>query len=1484
MSWSYNRDENLFWPEVWLPTEPDICTARILSFGYNAYFASQGPNSIAGITDFAKQLLFDMKFGKDGLGGDLDVGHRPIIFVVHSMGGLVFKKAVMQGHNDDEFKGPISQVKAVLFLATPHQGTNLAETLNRILSVSIFNHTPKQYISELKQNSPSIEDINEEFRKHAPRLQIFSFYETLETAIGPKRVMVLQRASSTLGYPHEVTEPLNADHHHVCKFPNREDLSYRSIKGVIKSLVSSYREAKASLQQAQSTAENEKLISLLGTFSNPKDDYTSLLQLWRRGTCQDALAYQEIQDWRDDPFGSKILWIYGQPGSGKSVTTAVYIQDMKQRGLPCAYYFFRYGDSRKRSPGSLLQSLIYQIAQDLPTFRQSLVTMKDYGVAIEKMSPQMIWDRIFSGVLFKIEASNPIYVIIDALDESDSINTIVGFFQSIEMSQIPIRLLVTSRKIPDITTAFDRIAPASLLTRLSSSDNLDDIRLYAESEMEYMHGDLKFRQEVLDAIISRAEGNFLWVNLAIKEILQCHSPEDISQVLEEMPSGMESVYKRMEATIGRLTRPSDLVIAKSILSWAAYCQRPLTVYDILQALPHNLPVIIDLRHTIAQLCGHFAVVDSNDYIILVHKTAREYLLKSAKLPFEFNSQHIHENLFQQSIAIFLEQKSRQKLSQKERLSQEDAPPFAIYAATSWAYHLGHGSAASDTSLTLLVKFLKSSAVLLWIRILASLKQLRVLITTSGVLRVFVATRRKIDSTTQPSQHRLSDLEVVEQWSIDLLKIIGKFSSHLIDDPAAIQRSIPQFCPRRSAIYRQFSKQPQLLVKNISNDDWDDCLGRVSIDSGYQATEITCSTRHLAVLTTSGKVFLWDCATFEKIPSIEHNEFIFAMCFNSTGEYLATYGYQTTRIWDVTTRKELYTIRNLPESRALSIVFSDGDTKLVVGLNSRKVAVASYRKSLTWSLINSGFLQEVEAGVYLNTPTTMAFNADATLVAVGYRGSAMEVWDMVELVRVNSCKRLLAYDVGPNADWTGVTRAVWHPSGESLIGIYTDGTVFKWNPFEEFDHQELEADIYYCPSGIQCSPDGVLFLLSDQDGSVRLYNYEHFSLLYKLSSEDVITDLCFSMDSRRFYDLRGSYCNIWEPNALFRLPDSDYCSSESDPESMSIVISNHASEAFVDAPVQITALAARPFGGLFWYGNEDGLVEVNNVSTLKPQRAGNTKGGGAVEFLIWSEDGNYMASSDIDSVTVKRCGFISEGTISTFQTLLNIDLDLQGGKIHQMSLHPKGRFLLIADAKSVVIYDISTKDICANLETNSNQKWANHPVIEDQLLAFNTDTVSSYSWKDLEITAQWDINKTDLAKSKSEQDEGSSKTSTIFHVDILAQDYVDKILVSSARNYAVMSISQECSHQNRWAGIQIIDLSDIQDLDACNITPIPIPNDINSTIEHPLGIIGKDRLVFMDRSFWVCSWSIGEEQEKAQRHFFLPRDWVTTEMLGLCGNG
>jgi hypothetical protein len=73
-TWCYNRDPDFFWPGKWLPLEPGMQTARILSFGYNAQFAAPGPAPITGISDFAKDLLFGMKFAKNEGLEELGIG------------------------------------------------------------------------------------------------------------------------------------------------------------------------------------------------------------------------------------------------------------------------------------------------------------------------------------------------------------------------------------------------------------------------------------------------------------------------------------------------------------------------------------------------------------------------------------------------------------------------------------------------------------------------------------------------------------------------------------------------------------------------------------------------------------------------------------------------------------------------------------------------------------------------------------------------------------------------------------------------------------------------------------------------------------------------------------------------------------------------------------------------------------------------------------------------------------------------------------------------------------------------------------------------------------------------------------------------------------------------------------------------------------------------------------------------------------------
>lgn len=257
--------------------------ARILTFGYSAGWRGAS-KSVATIGDFAKELLYEMRFASDEAGDPLDIGARPIIFVVHSMGGLVVKKAYLMGLHDEDFKNIVASVSAIIFLSTPHRGTNLAETLNRVVAAPF--QASKNFIADLNKSSQALEELNEQFRHLAPNLSIWSFYETIATNIGPRKIMVLEKDSSILGYPSEISKPLQADRQNICKYGSPSDSNYLSVRNAIKSLVSTFRsQPQLSLQDSVSVEDTLNLTELFRNCTTSEDEYNSLRRCWIPDTC-----------------------------------------------------------------------------------------------------------------------------------------------------------------------------------------------------------------------------------------------------------------------------------------------------------------------------------------------------------------------------------------------------------------------------------------------------------------------------------------------------------------------------------------------------------------------------------------------------------------------------------------------------------------------------------------------------------------------------------------------------------------------------------------------------------------------------------------------------------------------------------------------------------------------------------------------------------------------------------------------------------------------------------------------------------------------------------------------------------------------------------------------------------------------------------------------------------------------------------------------
>lgn len=137
---------------------------------------------------------------------------------------------------DIAYEAFANRLQAIIFLATPHRGSDSAQQLSNILKASV-SHGSKAYIGDLEPGSGALQSINEDFRHYSNDLQLRSFYETLKTQIGMSSTLIVDKESATLGYPNEKSALLNASHRSICKFEAPSDPNYITLRNSLVSCV-----------------------------------------------------------------------------------------------------------------------------------------------------------------------------------------------------------------------------------------------------------------------------------------------------------------------------------------------------------------------------------------------------------------------------------------------------------------------------------------------------------------------------------------------------------------------------------------------------------------------------------------------------------------------------------------------------------------------------------------------------------------------------------------------------------------------------------------------------------------------------------------------------------------------------------------------------------------------------------------------------------------------------------------------------------------------------------------------------------------------------------------------------------------------------------------------------------------------------------------------------------------------------------------------
>ena len=1230
----------------------------------------------------------------------------------------------------------------------------------------------------------------------------------------------------------------------------------------------------------------ENLKILLAVSEVPEDDLSFYSDRRMPETCSWILADPIYHAWVEYPLDAQTLWINGSAGSGKSMLTSFLIDYYRDQGTSCYYYFFRSGDRVQRCINTFLRTLAFQLAQNNPLYKQYLEAVFEMGVRMEKSDAKSTWQRLFVSASTQLATMVPIFVFIDGLDESDSPQTLLNLLSSAS-TLISLRLVVVSRPTSAISANFDKFPKTMPVTKLSADSTKHDIPLFVGQELQSLHGDEQFRRQVIEQIINGASGNFLWVHLATQEVLDCQTQGEIEQVLQEIPMGMQPLYERMEDAMVRNLRPADQRLSKALLTWVTCSQRPLFLEELSKAIEPEFPHIIDLNYTVGHVCGHLLVIDRKSRVTLVHQTAREYLTKLSTGPFAIKSSKAHEDLFLRCMSCLCDQKLR------SRLGHGNLPALSSYAAWSWSFHLQSHTAGSERMLTALSAFLQSPSALTWIQILAMQNQLKTLVYSSRSLSAFADRRRTLDASVAPNLRPIQTLEVLDLWAVDLVKIVGRFGQKLLDMPDTIFKFIPQFCPQESITHRQFGKRSAFTVSfsGGSNTAWDDSLAKLFVGADAQALAIKCAGNCFAVLTTANKIVIWDSTTCIKQQELSSQENILAMCATTSGKRIAAYAPRNIKIYETSSGKQLQLIAHISGSRPLAMTFSHDESEILIGSDDGTV------RSISLDDTDAGW-HEVElkmseqeatfAGATTSNPCSIAFNPDGSQVAVAFRGAPLSVWDLGEQALVSRCRRSQADRRFASArPWTAANNVLWHPQSGEIIGIYQDATVFRWDPLEHSSH-DLPLNN---ATAIALSPDGELLATSDANGAVRISRFPDFGPIWLLRCDYPVADLAFSPDNKRLYDIRGSFCNIWEPNSLVRLFDLEAPGSEARSESGITMMSTTMSEAEADISEPISALAVAPHGDFICVGNTEGAVRLLTRSGEQAVDLWQSNNFMPVEQITWSMDGCHIALCDIGgTVIVKRIETVGNSTAigkmsakSVFETTSNLD----DGPLEQLLLNQQASLLLLGSAASAQVWSIKSGSCISRWESksaNTTSKWIQHPSQSDQLLRIGAEKAYQCSWQSLVEKSAISFNLPDTHEQPSPPRTDRIRKPSLPR-SMSSEDtdaVVDKAILTLDKAHIMIETTRFLEGRRSERQLMIFSRSDF-DGSRSFVSPKPLPLPLLGRLQVPLDVLPRKTLVFLDNDNWLCSWQLGSTDGTSgiERHFFLPRGWLNAECLELC---
>ncbi|KAI5921697.1 ankyrin [Camillea tinctor] len=597
-----------FWPRDLIPQI--IPNGRVLTFGYDTHIRHKfvGQPSRNRLKDHAEDFLVALEDCR------ISDPKRPLIFIAHSLGGLLVKDTlrISKDYIEDrpERASIYTSTASLAFFGTPHGGADPLGTAHETiinLSKALGFQVNKEIVRLLMPASERLELLRDEFQRmvHDQNWHIYTFQE--EFAQSGLSCKVVEDSSSCINDRcHERVVHIKANHVDMCRFSGYHDPEFRAVEAALRRMITedvlsrSETSSQTSIDNqpqnvliptekpAMTKKERDSLLEKL-SFENIDARYLTLKTAQKK-TCAWLPKRDLYKSWKDFAQQGEhhgFLWIKGKPGTGKSVMMKYLLQHerrSKTNDIIISFFFNARGSILERTTEGLYRSLLFQLLRAIPNQEIDYESLRPLQLLSEnKPWPLEGLKEAFGSIIEQL-GSCRVVCFIDALDEcpEDQVRDMIYFFEDIGEKAVEaasnVRVCFSSRHYPHIT-----IRKGLQLILEDQSDHSEDIQMYIESKLKVGEHE---RQEISEEILQRSSDIFLWAALVVNILNKEYDKGgriNVRKRLRQIPTGLHELFHDI------LTRDQrDLNKLVLCLQWILFANRPLRPEELYFAMQLNL--------------------------------------------------------------------------------------------------------------------------------------------------------------------------------------------------------------------------------------------------------------------------------------------------------------------------------------------------------------------------------------------------------------------------------------------------------------------------------------------------------------------------------------------------------------------------------------------------------------------------------------------------------------------------------------------------------------------------------------------------------------------------------------------------------------------------------------------------------------------------------------------------------------------------------